>query len=221
VDSEEQARPQTVTGSTQIPTPGIVIRNYLSTQHLYAARYAAEDAHAVEAAWKGPTVFDIRHRGYVLTAVIESVAFLEALINELYQDSADGQPSHIGALSPECIRLMAEMWRSTNRARFEMFEKFDLALVFTGQARLNRASAPYHDTALLVRLRNYLVHYKPEGVSVDLPHKLGEALARKFHGSALMQGAGNPWFPGALHAVAVIAALEPRRQTELLTRVRS
>jgi hypothetical protein len=123
------------------------------------------------------------------------VAFLEAAINELYQDSADGHPSYIGTLSPECIRLMSEMWRSTDRGRLEMFEKFDLARVLAGQQRFNRGGAPHQDAALLVRLRNYLVHYKPEGVSVDLPHKLGEALAGKFRGSALMRGAGNPWFP--------------------------
>ena len=80
--SDAHARPETVTGSTQIPTPRIVMRNYLSTQHLYAARYAAEDAQAREVA-KGQGVFDVRHRGYVLTAVVESVAFLEAAINEL------------------------------------------------------------------------------------------------------------------------------------------
>jgi hypothetical protein len=81
--SDAHARPETVTGSTQIPTPRIVMRNYLSTQHLYAARYAAEDAQAREVACKGQGVFDVRHRGYVLTAVVESVAFLEAAINEL------------------------------------------------------------------------------------------------------------------------------------------
>jgi hypothetical protein len=82
-----------VTGSTHIPIPRIVMRNYLSTQHLYAARYAAEDAQAREVALKRQDVFDIRNRGCVLTAVVESVAFLEAAINELYQDSTDGHPS--------------------------------------------------------------------------------------------------------------------------------
>ena len=76
-----------------------------------------------------------------------------------------------------------------------MFEKFDLALAFAGQQRFNRGGAPHQDAALLVRLSNYLVHYKPEGVSVDLPHKLGEALAGKFRGSALIRGAVNRGFP--------------------------
>lgn len=148
VGSEAHARPQAVTGSTQISTPRIVMRNYLSTQHLYAARYAAQDAVAVEAAWRGHAVFDLRHRGYVRTAVVESVAFLEAAINELYQDSAGGHASYIGTLSPECIRLMSKMWRSTDRGRLEMFEKFDLALVFAGQQRFNRGGAPHQDAAL-------------------------------------------------------------------------
>ncbi|MFB9907477.1 hypothetical protein [Allokutzneria oryzae] len=61
----------------------MTMRSYLSTHHLYAARYAAEDARAREADRIGDRPgFDVRHRGHVLCAVIESVAFLEAAINE-------------------------------------------------------------------------------------------------------------------------------------------
>jgi hypothetical protein len=98
-----------------------------------------------------------------------------------------------------------------------MFEKFDLALVFTGQERFNHGGAPHQDAALLVRLRNYLVHYKPEGVSVALPHKLGEALSGKFPGSGLMQGSGNPWFPDhSLGAGCAMWALRSARAFAVL-----
>jgi len=38
----------------------------------------------------GDPRFDIEHHGCVLSAVIDSAAFLEAMVNELYQDAADG-----------------------------------------------------------------------------------------------------------------------------------
>jgi hypothetical protein len=171
------------------------MRNYLSTHHLYAARYAAEDAQAVEDNWAGNGVFNIRHRGYVLTAVVESVAFLEAAINELYQDSADSHPSYSGTPAASAVHSMAEVWRSTSEGRFDMFEKYDLTLAFAEQERFVRGAAPFQDAALLVRLRNYAVHYRPEGITHEQPHKLGRQLLGKFAGSVLMKDSGNPWFP--------------------------
>jgi hypothetical protein len=173
----------------------IVMRSYLSTHHLYAARYAAEDAARREGAHSGSSVFDIGHRAYVMSAVTESIAFLEAAINEIYQDAADEHASYVGGLDQACLRLMAGLWDATDRGRMDVLAKFDLALLFAGQERFDRGSAPYQDAALLVRLRNYLVHYKPEGVSYERPHRLGAALSGKFDGSAFMRDAGNPWFP--------------------------
>ncbi|MCU1656871.1 MAG: hypothetical protein JWO57_1527, partial [Pseudonocardiales bacterium] len=89
--------PKPITGSTQIPTPRVTLRSYLSTQHLYAARYAAEAAQAVEQEdHADPVASFIRHRGHVMSAVTESIAFLEAAINEIFQDAADGDHSYVG-----------------------------------------------------------------------------------------------------------------------------
>lgn len=173
----------------------IVMRNYLSTHHLYAARYAAADARAVESVHSGESRFDIRHRAYVMSAITESVAFLEAAINEIYQDAADEEHSYVGGLSPRCLQLMAGLWNATDKGRMDVLDKFDLALLFAERPRFERGSAPYQDAAVLIRLRNYLVHYKPEGVSADTAHKLGAALQGKFAASVLLSGSGNPWFP--------------------------
>jgi hypothetical protein len=73
--------------------------------------------------------FSLEHRGYVLSSIIASVAFLEAMINELFQDAADGHApepfGYITPLSEECRRTMAEVWAITRGGRVPALEKFD------------------------------------------------------------------------------------------------
>ena len=75
----------------------------------------------------------MRHRAYVLSAVGEAVAFLEAFVNELYQDAADGTAGAADGLSPDMVRLMAEHWRGTNSGKsIGAIEKYDMARVYAG-----------------------------------------------------------------------------------------
>jgi hypothetical protein len=174
----------------------VVMRGYLSTHHLYAARYCAEAAQEREAELVGgESVFDLRHRGFILGAVTESVAFLEGAINEVFQDAADTHHSYIGVLEEPCLSLMAALWRATGEGYLEILDKYDLALQFAGQLPFDKGSAPYQDARVLLRLRNYLVHYKPHDVALDSVHSLGEALRGKFPSNQLMVGSDNPWFP--------------------------
>jgi hypothetical protein len=48
---------------------------------------------------------------------------------------------------------------------------------------------------LLIRLRDALVHFKPENVAADEIHKLEKQLGGKFAENRLMEGSGNPWWP--------------------------
>jgi len=182
-------------GSLTVDT--VIHRHYLSTHHLYAARYAAHDSTVREAQGGELQPFDIRNRAYVLTAVTASVSFLEAAVNELYQDAADEHPSHVSTLEIQCSRLMAAVWTATERGqRLETLRKYDLALACAGQFDFDRGSQPYQDVALLIRLRNYLIHYRPHDVGGDEESRLGTQLRQRgIAGSILMEGLGNPWFP--------------------------
>jgi hypothetical protein len=174
----------------------VTMRNYFSTYHLYAARYSAEAAQEREKSLTGrQPVFDVRHRGLVLGAVTESVAFLEATINEVFQDAADGHQSYVGGLGEACLGLMAALWSATEQGRLEILDKYDLALQFAGQQAFDRGSAPYQDARIVIRLRNYFLHYKPHDVAVDTDHSIGAALKGKFLPNLLMVDSGNPWFP--------------------------
>jgi hypothetical protein len=67
------------------------------------------------------TRFDIAHRGYVLSSVLASASFLEAVINEMYQDAHDGHgvsgDGYIAPLQEKTRHMMAQLWRAADEGR--------------------------------------------------------------------------------------------------------
>ena len=72
----------------------ISTRSYLSAQHLWTARHNAELCRQREVAIAGKRPIDVQHRSYATTAVLMSVTFLEATVNEVFEDAADDW--HVG-----------------------------------------------------------------------------------------------------------------------------
>ncbi|MET8140808.1 hypothetical protein ABZU32_10905 [Sphaerisporangium sp. NPDC005288] len=175
----------------------VLMRSYFSTHHLYAARYAAESAQSLETSLAGQSVFDLRHRTLVISAICESAFFLEAAINEIFQDAKDEHHSYIGGLDGSLLSAMAAVWDATNNGYLEVLKKYDLALRLAGHESFDPGTKILTNARLLVQLRNYLVHYRPEFVGNDLTHRLGKSLeaSNRFAENELMKGSGNPWFP--------------------------
>jgi hypothetical protein len=202
-DAEERtdaiAKPLTVEvrGSVDLR---VSIRSYSSGHLLWTAQHEAELAGQVEAGLAGKVPFSLEHRGYVLSSIIASVAFLEAMVNELFQDAADGKASqpdgYLSPLSADCRRLMADLWRATREGkRLGTIEKFERLLSFAQAPPLDRGGQVYENAMLTIRLRNTLVHFRPEDRSAeDEAHEM-ERLIGKFADNALMAGSGNPWWP--------------------------
>lgn len=89
-------------------------RSYLSTQHLWMAEHCTRLATAYENDHaNGAPSFHIYLRGYVLTVIMESVAFLEALINELLADAHEKQPGHIDALTESARQSLGRYWKTS------------------------------------------------------------------------------------------------------------
>ncbi|MFI9576052.1 hypothetical protein ACIG5D_31900 [Microbispora rosea] len=175
----------------------VLKRAYFSTYHLYAARYAAEEAQTRETELAGEgNRFDIRHRGLVLSAIAESAFFLEAAINEVFQDAHDGHTISIDSLGEECLSAMAAVWKATDQGKRQVpaLDKYDLALRLAGKEPFLTGAAPYQNAARLVQLRNHLVHYRPEYVSNDTTNSIGKMLKNLVVPNALMDES-NPWFP--------------------------
>ena len=201
-DAEERsdsiAKPLTVEvrGSVDLR---VSIRSYSSGHLLWTAQHEAELAGLVEAGLAGTVPFSLEHRGYVLSSIIASVAFLEAMINELFQDAADGHApepdGYITPLSEECRRTMAEVWAITRGGRVPALEKFDSLLRSVGTPLLDRKSDLVKDAEAAIDLRNRLIHFRPEDRSAEDEAHAMERIRGKFADNALMAGSGNPWWP--------------------------
>jgi len=195
----------------------IVMRGYFSTYFLWDAQHQAELARQMEAVHVGESRFSIEHRGYVLSSLVASAAFLETMVNELYRDAVDGHASYVAPLGGECLARMATLWEETNGGRtLEPLERYERLLEFAGAPPLDRGARPYQDAALVVRLRNAIIHYQPEDVSPTYePHAFERSLRGRFPDNALMAGSGNPWWPD--HALGYGCAVWAQRSVKALT----
>jgi hypothetical protein len=146
------------------------------------------------------------HMDLVIAAVLNSSTFLEAMINELFTDAADGhgheKDGYIAPLSAGAVRLMAEWWRETDEGFDRTLTKYQLLLAFAGHEKLDRGAEPFQSAALLLRLRNAIVHYRPETIYSDEPHRLEVHLSGRFAANGLIAGGSNWWPNRALGAGA-------------------
>jgi hypothetical protein len=173
----------------------VASRHYVAGQHLWSARHHARLCAELEAEKTGKTAFDIEHRAYAVSAVLSAVVFLEALVNETFQDAADGNVSRIAPLDYRCIELMGEFWNSPKGRRAGVLRKFQKALLLADRKQLNPDAAPYQDAKLLIDIRNRLVHFRPVWMTAGEETEEEAQVKDKFAQNALMAGMGNPWFP--------------------------
>lgn len=180
-------------------------RRYLSITHLTAASLFASQCKTLESnaeqhAFCGEQV--TQQQAYVVSSVILSAAFLEATINELFSDCADGHATR----SLEVRDLMGRLWKQgvPKTASYSILEKYDIALELANRTGFIRGDQPYQDAKLLVQLRNQLVHFEPESVAgsfnpsevLDL-HVFEKRFRGKFEVNPLT-GALNPFYPDKL-----------------------
>ncbi|MGW1994106.1 hypothetical protein [Embleya sp. NPDC001921] len=173
---------------------GWTMRTYLSAVHIYAARYSTEVATKIEGSIISPA-YDIRHQGAVISAIVESVAFMEATVNEIYQDAADSQSAYVGALGADVLGRLAAIWKASNGGYLEILEKFSLVLNLADHPDFDRGRDPYQSARDLIRLRNYLIHYRPHDSSSEAEHKLTKILRGRFPDNTLVVPGGGPWLP--------------------------
>jgi hypothetical protein len=137
-------------------------------------------------------------QSFAVSAITESVAFLEALVNEIWQYAIDADAHsnpNLCGLEPTAIDLIRrldsygrlERWLST-------LEKYDVVLACAGKPPLDVSRRPGQDFGLLVKLRNALSHYKPEMQWSNKVHRLEKQLSDLAPTNPLMQGT-LPWFP--------------------------
>jgi hypothetical protein len=136
----------------------------LSFQHMQEAIHLMELSKDCEVANSGKTFADgdffNHHRAYVVGAILTSVASLEARINEFYLDATDNLLGSILDVGQQA--LLAELWKPLDEKKVPILQKYQIALTAIGRGKFDTSRGPYQDVALLIGLRNMLVHFKPE-----------------------------------------------------------
>jgi len=146
----------------------------------------------------------IQHRSFVVGSVFCSISFLEATVNELFSDAADitHKSTHINQLGEDAQKLLASLWETEIYSRnARVLEKFQDMLRLNGKRLFEKDRPPYQDVDSLTKLRNSLIHYKPEWIpattgKIDqaLLHDLEKRLRGKFNTNPFVEK-GTPFFP--------------------------
>ena len=175
---------RTTTIKVGMGEPTLSMRPYLSTHYLWSAQIFAELVREIEDGHEGevPSLDFNHHRAYVIGAITCSAAFLEAAINEIYVDVVDGHSSYTHELTDEKKKTLSLIWELTEERErnVRVLDKYQLALQHLQLPKFELGRAPYQDAALVFRIRNDLVHFKPETVALGEHSKLEKALAGKF-----------------------------------------
>jgi hypothetical protein len=184
-------------------TPRISVRDYLANQHLWNARREAWLCRKREDKILTKNGVDRPHRSHAMAAVLSAVAFLEAIVNEVWQDAADSGPGqhrfHGDRIPENALATMRELWNGKENAERAMstLSKFQIALVCAGHDRMDRGTEPYQSVDVLIDLRNALGHFKPQWWHDDGTGTANyiAALRDKLKGRENRQPIGNPWYP--------------------------
>lgn len=169
-------------------------RHYLSYTLLGAAQRQASEAYEIEV--RRPDGLDpdaTRHAELVTTSLIASAALLDAFINELFSDAADAGPTMFD-LDEQSYTRLRDWWRLQNPDRSpDTMTKYDMLRVLTNAPPLDRGSEPAQSANLLIKLRNSLVHYKPETVWEGDDHRLMARYRGKFETSTMPGTLSRTW----------------------------
>ena len=166
-------------------------RPNFAVQHMIAAARFARLCYKVEddnaGAPFGPFYDEIIN--YVTATILSTVASLEANINEIFADVRD----HIIVFDDLDMNLLTELWDLIEEK--PILEKYQFALVFKKKDRMNKGDQQYQYIDTLIKVRNALVHFKPEWLGEQQEHeKIGKLLRGKFTLSPFLTE-NDPIFP--------------------------
>lgn len=153
-------------------TATAIVRENLSINHLFAAakfsRHVGEIERENVAKEFGDWFDDIIF--YSMACAMNATSALEAYANERFADGVASFPN----IQPEVIE---KFWELSERK--SALEKFDLILTLRQEPPINHEDKIHRNAKVLVRLRNALVHFKPEWSNEKKKHfELSETLTQ-------------------------------------------
>lgn len=183
------------TASISISLPPLTMRAMVRQRinfgvpHLLSAAAFSRATKALEVKHQGepfgPMWSDILAQA--TASVFTAVAGLESYANELFADHRSIFPD----VRPDLLKALWDVYEK--RA---MLDKFELALSLKQLPGLDRKAVFHKDADLLIRLRNSLVHFKPEWPDEEEKHAaLASELAKRIKASPFTPT--SPLFPMA------------------------
>lgn len=171
-------------------------RYTFTRQFLEASAIFTRRARVIETAVVGTMTEDdcmrCEHRALVTTVIMQCVAALEA---ETHETCLHGPGSHLGSngtntQARDFLLPLVDLIDDQNA-----LTRFDLILHLLGKTPLDKGSNPYQSVALVVRLRNELVHYKSRWGTEMERNKLLTALQSLKHTSPPFTNESMNFFP--------------------------
>ncbi|BCQ06864.1 hypothetical protein JMUB5695_00277 [Mycobacterium heckeshornense] len=184
-------------------TASVSVRDYMANQDLWTARREAWLCRKREDTLLNQQNIDRAHRSHATTAVLSAVAFLEALVNTVWQDAADSEAGkhtpYTDGIPGAAIATMRELWNGKDNAKrmMSLLSKFQVALVCAGQEPMDKGAEPYQSVDVLIDLRNELVHFKPQwhGDGEEEAKFVARLRAKIIQARENRQPIGQPWYP--------------------------
>ena len=169
------------------------VKHNFSKQHLVSAAHFATLSFQIES---DPEIYESQkqeHRACVTGAVVFSVAFLEASINEFYLQAIDKSRNALQGLTDQQLAILAELWAVVEQQK--LLAKYQIALAACGCDRFDPGADLFQGTDALVKIRNALIHYRPEWDDELKVHKKLEDGAKGRFDLNAHATPGNLWFP--------------------------
>lgn len=148
------------------------------------------------------------HRSYATSSVLASGAFIEACINEFIHTASRDDLSHVEGAEARTGLELNERQQITAAggdlsSESQTLERYQKVLQLLGRKQFDRGARPFSEAKLLMRLRNELVHYKPqwrpehsdERRSTDQHNLVVGLMERKFTPNPFYADSMNPYFP--------------------------
>ena len=187
-------KPQIVEASIAIQLPPLQVqavgdtRVNMSLPHLFSAASFCRRVRELEHANSGQPFGEFWHDIFANAsgAVFAAIAAMESYANELFIDHE--------TVFPELrVEVMEKLWELFEQK--PTLEKFEFAVLLKNGQALDRSASPYQDVDAIIRLRNGLIHFKPEWFSAQEEHA---KLSRRLRHRATMSQffpASEPLFP--------------------------
>lgn len=133
----------------------------------------------------------------IVSSIISSVAYLEGFINEIFaslehEATERYAESYIKSITFEQRSRLIELWEDVGR-KLSTLEKYEFLLKYLKGEKFDKGIKGYQNIDLLIKLRNYFIHYQPERIyySVDKDKEIIAKIGQKLKGKYLL----NPKVP--------------------------